>query len=662
MKLGIKYKIIGMFVILISIPLLILGISAYRRTVNIIDKDLNELSNSTIYGIQTAINAYIDDFDKNLRMISNNINAKNIMQDPKAEGFLISIFEDFKKSHKNVKEVYLALEDKRMYSYPNIENGKTFNPLTRPWYIKAKNNNSISWTEPYKDTNTNDLAVTISSPVYNTKNEFIGVMAIDIDLNNLSNMVNSMKIGNEGYPVLISSDKFVITHKNKEIIGSKLNLKELWEAIDKKKDKISYEYEDNGVLKSKVAALSYIKSNGWTIVGTISTDEIYSRANDIMYRTLIVGMTFLIIAIIIAYIFSNYINNQIKNIIYTTQRIKEGDLTIQLKTKTGDEFEKVSSMFNDTVNTLGSLIKDVKDASDEVISSSQNLASIAEETSATSEQVGATIEEIARGATFQSEEAEKGYDLVDNLSIKFEELKNNADDMLVSAVSVINSNKEGLKAVNDLKDNTHKSIHANDKIEKAIVEFNKKSSDIEGILNTITSIAEQTNLLALNASIEAARAGEYGRGFAVVADEIRKLAEESRIATDNIKYIIDIIQKDSKNAVEVMDEVKDVSKEQMGSVDKVNSSFETILECVNDINYKINCMGTFVNNINEDKDLIVESIQNISAISEENAASTEEVSASMQQQSMAVVEVAKLADNMNILAMKLTDNISVFKI
>ncbi|MEJ8553589.1 methyl-accepting chemotaxis protein [Tepidibacter sp. Z1-5] len=662
MKLGIKNKMIIMFTVLISIPLIVLGISSYKKSISIIDEDLKELTSSTMNGIEISIDNYLNGYNESINMISNNIDVKSIAEHPEYEEFMMHIFKDFIDSHKDSISIYLGLEDNSMYTYPHAEYEDGFDPKQRPWYKNAVEKNSISWTEPYIDVHSNKLVVTASVPIYDTNNNFIGVIGIDIDLDTLSKNINKMTIGSNGYPILISSDKIMMSHKNPEKIGEFIDSKDIAKALDDNKTSVEYEHEEDGKSKLKYAEFKTMESTGWTIIGSMYIDEIYNKAYDMLKKSLIVGLLFLLIAISIAYIFSNYITKQIRLIIEHAQNVGSGDLTVQSRIKTGDEFEELADIFNGTMNTLRGLITNITDVTINVRESSENLAAIAEESSATSEQVGATIEEIASGAVSQAQEAEKGYELVEGLASKFDELNQNTNDMFKSAENVANSNVAGFEAVEELIEKTNKNSDATLKVEEAIVEFNKKSHDIENILNTITNIADQTNLLALNASIEAARAGEHGKGFAVVADEIRKLAEGSRVATDDINNIIDNLRKDSDNAVSIMNEVKEVSKEQVDSVNKVNDSFNVISRSVGDIAYKISSISDFIRNMNKEKDLIVESIQNIAAVSEESASSSEEVNASMQQQSVAVEEVAKLADNLNGLAMKLTDEIKVFKI
>ena len=375
-----------------------------------------------------------------------------------------------------------------------------------------------------------------------------------------------------------------------------------------------------------------------------------------------IGLISLIVAILIGVFVAGFVTKAIKSIEQKMKLVAAGDFTVTMDVKSNDEIGSLSKSFNIMIAEVKDLMTATVGVSQEVLKASENLAAFAEQTSAASTDVANTVDEIARGASDQAEETETGVQIANSLSEKFENLAENSKEMNLNAQSTLEVNEDGIKTLEELKQASKVSLESNDRVEKAIVDLDKSATSINAILETITSIASQTNLLALNASIEAARAGEAGRGFAVVADEIRKLAEGSDNAAQEIKIILDKIQNESKHTVNIMQEVKGIYVEQEMSVEKVNSAFGEISASIGKVAQRIEEMTSQVEGLMTEKEKIVSTMENISAVSEETAAASEEVTASMQQQSDAVEQVAQSASGLSSLAAELMSKLSKFKI
>ncbi|WP_054871360.1 methyl-accepting chemotaxis protein [Caloranaerobacter sp. TR13] len=664
-KMGLSFKITFLYIIIITLLMSGFGIMSYLRSVEVLKRELKSTTLQLVKQVESTVDNYLNGIEESFITMTHDQNVQKAIADPDSIDRMLKSFEGYMKAHKDIKNIYLGTKDGKMYLYPEVKLSEGFDPTVRPWYKKAVANKKLIWTDPYIDASTGELVVSAAMPIYNKSgfNEFVGVLAIDVSLETLANMVNNIQVGKKGYPVLIDKNGNIMTHKNRELVGKPVPVKEIVEAMNNNKEGIvDYKFDENGKLYDKFAVFTTVNRLGWKILAVMYVNEIKENVMIILKNTLLFGIIFLLVGIAASYLLSKSITKPIKSLVVEMRRIKDGDLTAKCNVKTKDEIGELAENFNITTSELNKLIRNVKQVVNEVTSASQNLAATAEEVSASAEEVTSAVEEIANGATEQAADTEKGVKIVNGLAEKIVELNTSADEMLNSAKEIMDVNTSSIDLVETLKDKTKENEDAINRIERAIIELDNKTKNIGNILDTITSISEQTNLLALNALIEAARAGEHGKGFAVVADEIRKLAEDSGSAADRIKEIITEIQKESKNTVEIMKEVKSRSEEQSQNVFEVNKAFELISQSIEKITEKIENLYEFVNGINKDKDLIVDSISSISAVSEQTAASSEQVSASMQQQASAIEEVARAADKLSGLATNLEEEMNRFKV
>ncbi len=371
----------------------------------------------------------------------------------------------------------------------------------------------------------------------------------------------------------------------------------------------------------------------------------------------------IIIGIIIALFMGRKITTPIKAIQKVSNRIADGDLTVEkVEVTSQDEVGQLTIAINTMIDNVKGLIQETIALSQQVAASSEELTASSNEISSGIEQASATTEEISSGATKQAEHANITMEMIHHIAEEIKQINENANILEDSSLQANSASAHGTESVNQ---SMKQMVAIEGKVastSKIIEGLGEKSNTINQILAVINDIASQTNLLALNAAIEAARAGEQGRGFAVVADEVRKLAEEAERFTNQITEIIIDVQKEAEESGKAMSEV--VKEVQMGTeaMKKNGEAFKEIADIIDEMNQKIKEVTSATKQINGKMENAVESVENIAGISEESSAGTEELAASMMQQNASMLEINGMAVSLSKVTEQLEEAMAKFKL
>lgn len=344
------------------------------------------------------------------------------------------------------------------------------------------------------------------------------------------------------------------------------------------------------------------------------------------------------------------------------ETISMGDFSIEIKSIGKNEFSKMKGSLGNTITSIASMLKKIKSRSVEINKNCQELAAVSEQMASSSEDVACTIQEIAKGSTMQTDELNK----INEIIIPF-------DDKLKKMVCTINEVNEYTRNTNDMVSDGNKklkdmvdSIYRFNKQFKGVFENISKLSDsmnyIKDTTVLIKSISDQTNLLALNAAIEAARVGENGKGFAVVATEIRKLSEETKVASEEISNLLNTLNDSNANILNATGEVQSDIENQATVIKNMLDSFNSISQKVTGILPLITDVGDSIKYINDDKDVVIAKVADVISIAEGTSRSAQEIAAFSQEMSASSQEVSSTAQTLKEMMDSMDDDVNIFKL
>ncbi|MFM2481729.1 methyl-accepting chemotaxis protein [Celerinatantimonas sp. YJH-8] len=616
-RISIRNKFLLVIILAVILPTVIVGGVIQYASKTLVQHRLIDIElPSTLSNISLRVSHETGTLLKASEQLANNKFIQDSFQNgnilPQDEPRLISEFNQLLQQYDLSDVSLVNTESRRSWD----QNGfmRQLNQPRDSWYfsfVESNQETNVSMSQA----DNGDMMMFID---YRKPNGLL-VASMAKSVNSMVNLLNGFQIEKSGYVFLADTDGKIQLNRNQSLVNQNLN--DLYgdetATLLQKSDfnLIKTQYQGQSVF----VATRYIPSMNWFVVAQVPVGEVFADIHHMDMQILLTIVIVAIIFILFGFWLANGVTRPIKMIAARFSELGHGggDLSQRLTLDGTDEIAQLSQGFNDFVGQIHQSMHEVASTAVQLQTEAEKVSKKAAITHSNSQhqhdqslqivaamnQMGATISEIASSASTASDSA-------DQASVNTE---------------------EGRKVVNQAKDVIHNLAQNISKASEQVQRLASRTDDIGSILDVIQNVSDQTNLLALNAAIEAARAGEHGRGFAVVAEEVRNLAQRTADSAGQIQSMIEVLQRDSQQAVQAMQEGQQVTQDGVDASDQAVAVLSEIYEHIQGISDRNRQVATATEEQATTVLNINENIEGMNDINDETTQTADELAQASQQ-------------------------------
>jgi methyl-accepting chemotaxis protein len=592
----------------------------------------------------------------------------------------------------------------RFAPYYYWENGKVnldvlgdFDDPNVDYYHLTKDKNTTTILNPdiYRVGENYMLMTSVASPI-RIDNKVVGVVGIDINLDEIQMISQSNKPFDDAITAVFSNEGIIAAHFDTNRIGKDMRLTEkdmtgsyLDEFVKAIRDGRQFTFSnhidalDTNLVITAVPINIGESDTPWSYAIGIMTKTVLAPVYKMIKITIFISIGMLTAMALAAVFFSRSITKPIIKVTATLKDIAEGegDLTRVIPENGRNEITELSHYFNQTLEKIRNLIVNIKKQTTILFDTGNELSCSMTETAAAVNEIATNIQNIKGRVINQSASVTETNATMEQMTVNIDKLNDHVEDqtdsvtksssaieeMIANIQSVTNTLIKNTENVNDLSSASEVGRSGLHEVAADIKKIYRESEGLFEINTVMKNIASQTNLLSMNAAIEAAHAGEAGKGFAVVANEIRKLAESSgeqsktigivlqtiknsidkiTRSTDNVLAEFEVIDKDVKTVAEQEEQIRNAMEEQGHGSKQILGAIGRLNEITQQVK------GGSTEMLEGSREVIMES-KNLEKVTQEISGSMNEMASGTEQINVAVHHVNEISgknrENINLL-------------
>lgn len=539
------------------------------------------------------------------------------------------------------------------------------------YYLLPKQTNKTTLVEPYNYQvgNKTVLITSLVLPMLDESGAFVGIVGVDFSLDSLQTEALAYSpMG--GHVNIISNSGVYIANSNSADQVSQTYLdgpekQQLWENVVQGARNSGYTSNAKGDEELRVLLPVKLQAanEAWYVESVIPQYSILEQYTSERLKSIIIALSSLLITAFIVYLCIRFmVTRRLGAFNEKFRLMSEGDFTQTIKIRAADELGEMGERFNAMSGELRSMFRQVSDLSLSVGATSEQLTAGAEQTGQAAETITQSIQEVAGGSEQQQQASGQMMRAIQEMSVGIQKIAE-ASSYVAGAVQEVQT--QTVQGNTQIHQSVAQILQAQERVvqsEEALRSLEQKSQEITGIIDLITVISNQTNMLALNAGIEAARAGEQGKGFAVVANEVRRLAEQTKDAANQIRAVMVEIQSETAQAVTAVGMSTAEVKEGTQSVQESGRIFALITEEMAKATEQVQEVSAAAEQMTASAESVMQTTEHLVHIAKDAADNSQQVAAASEQQLASMQEITSAAESLSSMVQELMTSVTRFKI